>query len=123
MKESDLRRLYVAACTLAFPDVRLFIRNVGTFQLEDGRVFKAGVRGMADVWGLLFRKPRPVHLEIELKSATGKLNDAQLAWRSYCIKNSVPYLLLQAVKSETAPTTLDRWIKETESWLNEHRRA
>jgi hypothetical protein len=115
--ETELRRFYVAKCTAAIPDTRLFIRNVGQFQDERGNVFKAGITGQADVWGWLFRTPHPMPLEIELKNVRTKETDEQRAWKAYCDSNGVPHLKLRAKKNETPRQVVDRWVVLTGDWL------
>lgn len=121
MIETELRREYVAACTAEIRDVRLFIRNIATLEIED-RVIKAGVKGQADAWGWLFRSPYPVPLEIELKNVKTPQSPHQKAWAAYCQAKSVPYLLLRARKGETPPEIIARWVRETNEWLEVLRR-
>lgn len=119
MTETELRRMYVAACTTAFKDVRLFIRNIATIEFED-RVIKAGVKGQADVWGWLFTTSRslfPIPLEIELKNVKTPQNPHQKAWEDYCLTHHVPYLLLRAHKGATSSEVIERWVRVTSAWL------
>jgi hypothetical protein len=114
--ETELRRFYVAECTARFEDARLFIRNVGVIEFE-GRVFRSGITGQADVWGWFFIKPWPKPLEIECKNVRTKETDEQRAWAAYCISKNVPYLKLRARKGETPKQIVDRWSAETGIWL------
>lgn len=114
--EVELRRFYVAACTERFPDVRMFIRNVGTIEFE-GRIFKSGIKGQADAWGWLFRQPYPMPLEIELKNVKTKHTDGQKAWAAYCVSRKIPHLLLRAQKDETPEQVIRRWVRVTDAWI------
>ena len=67
------------------PNVRVWRRNVGAVALDD-RYVRFGEAGQADFWGIVseVRCPhcekvigRGVHLEIECKSATGRLSQYQ----------------------------------------------
>lgn len=109
MSESDLMRAFLAEATERFPKLRLFRRNVVAAQLGD-RFVRAGVRGQADIYGFLNRLQGPaLPLEIEIKSATGRLTKDQETWRSFCERWGVPYLLLIESPTETASQTVDRW--------------
>lgn len=121
--ETELRRFYVAKCTAIILDARLFIRNVGQFQDDLGNVFKAGIKGQADVWGHLYRDPWPMPLEIECKNVRTRVTPEQIAWEAYCTRRKVPYLKLRAKKNETPRQVVDRWIEETGDWLGGLERA
>ena len=121
LTETELRRFYVGACTERFSDVRLFIRNVGVIEV-DGRVFKSGVEGQADVWGYLYRKPYPMPLEIELKNVRTPERNAQKLWEAYCVANRISFLKLRAKKTETPAGVIDRWVNETATWIDTLRR-
>jgi hypothetical protein len=114
--ETELRRFYVAACTKKFLDVRLFIRNVMTMEIEDRHVH-AGIKGQADVWGHLFRDPYPMPLEIELKNVNTRDTDQQKKWRAYCERNRVPYLYMRAQKNDTPVQVIADWVRQTDDWL------
>ena len=88
--ENELRRFYVAKCTVIILNARLFIRNVGQFQDERGNVFKAGIKGQADVWGWIFRTrgPWPIPFEIECKNVRTKETDEQRALVAWCAVRS-----------------------------------
>ena len=105
MIESELRRALVGRCR----DVRLFVRNVGVFRLDGGRVFRAGIKGQADVFGFT-RDGRAI--EIEIKTKRGKLSPEQIAWRDFCLAWNVIYLLLEA-HDDADP--IDRWCAEIRS--------
>ncbi len=116
--ETELRKFYVAKCTALFPEARLFIRNVGAIEVE-GRVFRSGITGQADVWGHLYRDPWPMPLEIELKNVRTRVTPEQIAWEAYCTSRSVPYLKLRAKKNETPRQIIDRWVDLTSVWFSQ----
>lgn len=119
--EVELRRFYVAECTRKILTMRLFIRNVGTIEFE-GRVFKSGITGMADVWGwfspVILQTSFPIPLEIELKNVRTRETKEQRAWAAYCVSRKVPYLKLRARKNETPFEIVNRWVNETSVWLD-----
>jgi len=116
--EVELRRFYVAECTARFINVRLFIRNVGVIEFE-GRVFRSGIAGQADVWGWVYVDPWPIPIEIECKNVRTKETDEQRAWQAYCQSKRVPYLKLRAKKNETPKQIVDRWTEETGRWIGQ----
>jgi hypothetical protein len=119
--ETELRPFYVAWCTELISDARFLIRNVGNVETE-GRHFKAGIKGQADVYGWLFRKPYPLEFEIELKNVKTKQSDQQKAWAAFCMHFGIPYILLRANEGETPFRIVERWAKETSVWIEELRR-
>lgn len=141
MLETELRRRYLAACARAFPDLRLFNRNVGFFKTPGGGGFRAGIKGQADVYGDFKWKcaackhvtfgehstpcsscrgrgfiTRPV--EVELKRFGQSLKPEQEQWRKWCEEWGVPYLLL-VEKSKNAPPSdiIGGWVTETRVFL------
>lgn len=121
LTETELRRYYVAACTEAFTDARFFIRNVGNVETE-GRHFKSGVGGQADVYGWLFRLPYPMEFEVELKNVKTPQKENQKAWAAYCTRNKIPYILLRAGKGQLPVQIIDDWVEDTSVWLNQLRK-
>lgn len=134
MLETELRRRYIAACSRAFPDLRLFNRNVGFFKTPGGGGFRAGIKGQADVYGY-FRTPIRVRglgpepigtaghgptivIEVELKRHGQHLKPEQETWRAWCKEWGVPYLLLEE-KDRLAPPsdTIGGWVDETHNFL------
>lgn len=122
MTETELRRFYVAKCTATILDTRLFIRNVGKFDLGERGWIVSGIAGQADVYGWLYRKPWPVPLEIECKNVRTRETDEQRAWKAYCDMQNVSHLELRAKKNETPRQVIDRWISVTDEWLDSLRR-
>jgi hypothetical protein len=110
--ESDYQRALLERVSLEFRDYRFFRRNTGTIRLED-RVFRAGIPGQCDLYVL---GRGGWHGEVELKRY-GKLSEKQDQWRKWCDGFGVPWLLLEARKSEQPTETVSRWIVEVRSWL------
>lgn len=108
MSEVDLMRALLAAAAVALPNVRLFRRNVGAFQVAGG-VFRSGIKGQADIYGYE-RGGRA--LEIECKAARGKLRPEQEAWRDWCRAWGVRWMLLDARARELPAATVSRWVGE-----------
>jgi len=136
MLETELRRRYIAACSRAFPDLRLFNRNVGFFKTPGGGGFRAGIKGQADVYG--YYRPRQggllvraayggtekrigfitIPLEVELKRYGQHLKPEQEHWRAWCAEWEVPYLLLEEKDKNAPPSdTIGGWVNETRSFL------
>lgn len=112
--ERSLQNLLRVRLTQEIPAVRAFVRSVGVFELEDGRVFKAGLKGQCDLYAVA---RGGLHLEIELKAEKGRLSKEQMAWRDFCREWGVPWLLLQPTRGETVEATLARWIDEVRDLL------
>lgn len=107
--ETELRRIYVAAATHEFPDVRFFIRNVGKLMVGD-RVISAGIKGQADVYGYV-RGGRGI--EIELKNIRTPQTKEQRAWQAFCEEWDIPYLLLRAQSADP----IDDWLTRTYEFM------
>ena len=107
MLESDYLHALLLRAATEFRDVALFRRNVGAVRVE-GRYFRAGIEGQADIYGL-GRGGR--HFEIEVKRFT-KLSPAQLRWRDWCDKRDIPWLLLDVLLGELPAQTIERWVGE-----------
>jgi hypothetical protein len=112
VNETDLLHLFMVAVPAAFPDVRVFRRNIINRTVEErGRVFqlKSGIPGQADAYAIV-KGGR--HVEIETKSARGTMRDAQEAWREWCLSFDVPHLVLRAGRKEGTHETIARWLCE-----------
>lgn len=107
--EIELRRIYVAAATQEFPDVRFFIRNVGKFSVGESHV-RAGIKGQADVY-FYMRGGRGG--EIELKNLHTPQTKEQRAWQAFCEAWGIPYLLLRAQSDDP----IDDWLVRTYEFL------
>jgi hypothetical protein len=79
-------------------------------RLQDpDRTIAVGVRGQSDIYGIA---RGGLHIELELKTADGRLTDHQLAWRTFCSRWGVPHLVLQARSGEEVEETVKRWCGE-----------
>jgi hypothetical protein len=122
MLETELRRRYMAACAPAFPNLRLFVRNVGFFKTQGGGGFRAGIKGQADVTGV-FRDPCavqtrfPIPIEIELKRSGKRLTPEQEHWRDWCKEWGIPYLLLEEKYPADPKLSIKTWVDETRAFL------
>jgi hypothetical protein len=105
--ERALQNMFRMKATESLKDVRLFVRSVGTFELSDGRVFRAGIKGQSDLIGIA---RGGLHIEIELKAEKGRFSPEQVAWRHFCQEWGVPWLLLQPLRGEAVEATMERWV-------------
>lgn len=62
----------------ALPNVRLFRRNTGAAKRRGGGLVRFGLPGMSDITGIL--APSGKVIEIECKTSTGRLTQAQENW-------------------------------------------
>lgn len=115
MSESRLQTELLLRAPKEFLHLRIFRRNVVVARVE-GRTIHAGVKGQADLYGIL-RGGKSI--EIEIKSATGSLSPEQKAWASWCEEWSVPHMVLKARRGEIESDTIDRWIEELRTKLSE----
>jgi hypothetical protein len=114
--ERDLKAAFLLAAPRELPTLRLFNRPVMRVQLHDpDRTIAVGVKGQCDLYGLV---QGGLHIELELKTATGTLSDKQLAWQSFCRSWGVPHLMLKAIAGETVDTTVKRWCGEVGEIIN-----
>lgn len=110
MNETDLLHLFMLRAPLAVADLwRVERRNIINVQSTYGARVRNGIKGQADAFAL-FRGG--CHVEIETKAARGILEDAQRRWRSACLANRVPHLVLRAARQESPEDTVTRWIDE-----------
>lgn len=114
--ERDLQNHFRIWASERIKDVRVFVRSVGVFELEDGRVFRAGLRGQSDLYAIT-KGGR--HIEIEVKSKTGKLTPDQERWRDWCQSFGVPWFLLKPEGDETQGQTLERGIQMLRAAMKE----
>ena len=77
-----------------FEGLRLFRREVGLFMKpRTGRHIKIGLAGQSDLYG--FYKGQ--HIEIEIKTGSGRLSKAQQNWRDLCLTCGVKWCLARSV--------------------------
>lgn len=112
--ETDALHAFIEQVPFALPDVRVFRRTIVNVETKDGWRARSGIPGQADAYALV-RGGR--HVEIETKSATHKLEPAQIAWRAYCASFAIPYMQPRVAKGETMEETVQRWIDELRSVL------
>ena len=106
--ERSLQNLFRMRLTESIPAVRAFVRSVGVFELEDGRVFRAGIKGQCDLYAMA---RGGLHIEMECKAERGRLTPEQKAWRDFCGEWGVPWLLLQPLRGEALEDTMQRWVE------------
>lgn len=115
MNETDLLHAFMRAAHLALPDeVRLFRRNIINVRSIHGTQVRNGIKGQCDAYAVQ-RGGR--HIEIEAKSATGRIEAEQAKWRALCERFAIPYLLLVARSGEDSKVTVDRWVEEFKACL------
>jgi hypothetical protein len=78
MRESDLQQAILREFG-SRPDLRIWRANVIAARTRDGRVVRAGIKGQADISGIMLPTGRRV--EIEVKGAGGTLTREQERWR------------------------------------------
>ena len=109
--ESELQWALLKAAPARIVDIRLFRRNVGTVRVGQ-RVMRFGIAGQCDIQGLW---KRGVALELELKTATGRLSPEQRAWQAFCEAWSIPHMVLRGAVDETTEQTVERWLGEIDA--------
>lgn len=93
--EADILRGVLLAVS-AIPGVVVWRQNSGLYYVPDGRGgfrrVRAAIPGAADITGLA----RGRRLEIECKTATGKLSDDQIAFGRMILDNGGIYLVARS---------------------------
>lgn len=116
--EADLGALFVERVPYVLPHVRVYRRNILDVKAQrpNGSWFRAvaGVPGQGDYYCLA---QGGLHVEIETKAATGRMREAQLAWRAHCLRFEIPHLVLRAARQESPDATVTRWIDELRKCL------
>lgn len=95
MSESDL----VASILLTFgarPNLRIWRANVLVAKDQSGRLVRAGIKGQADISGIL--APAGRRVEIECKSATGRQSPEQKRWQAMIESLGGIYVLARSVE-------------------------
>ena len=113
--EGDYQRALLARVALEFRHVRFFRRNVGLVEMQDGRKFRSGIKGQADLYALA---RGGWHGEVEVKRFT-RLSPEQEHWRDWCREWGVPWACVEARRDEPPTATVDRWVAELAPWLPE----
>lgn len=107
--ESTLQNELLLSAPRELPALRLFRRNILAVRIE-GRAMSAGIKGQSDLYGITQGVSR--HIELELKSLTGRSSPEQKAWAAWCATWGVPHLVLRPLKDETTQMTVARWCDE-----------
>ena len=98
----------------ADPNVKVWRRNVGAVTLDD-RFIKFAEAGQADFWGIIGELRCPhcgdvlatgVHLEIECKSATGRLSRSQSDFLDFIRRRGGVAIVARPVPGKDDPTGL-----------------
>ena len=90
------------------PNIKMFRRNCGGMEKEDGKYVKFGEAGQSDLWGWIVtcycpfcnRRCDGVHFEIELKSAKGILTTRQEKWIDFVMQNNGIAIVLRPIESD-----------------------
>jgi hypothetical protein len=109
MNETQLLHAFIARVPYTLP-VRIFRRNVAHGKLENGGYVRNGIKGQCDTYAVV--KGTAKHIEIEAKSATGRLSQDQKQWQAFCRVWGTPHIVLVAGKDETPEETVERWVLE-----------
>jgi|SRR5579864_1330737 len=108
--ERDLKSALLLAAPRELPNLRLFTRQVMRVRpLDPDRTIPVGIRGQSDLYGIT---RGGLHIELELKTATGRLSPKQLFWQDFCLEWAIPHLVLKARSGEAVPETVKRWCGE-----------
>lgn len=110
--EHDYKQALLARAAVEWPAHRFFSRSVALIAVGD-RKFRTGIPGQADVY-ILGRGGR--HWELEIKRY-GSLSEAQERWRDWCLAWEIPWMCVEASRSEAPAETLVRWVRELDPWL------
>ncbi len=105
MKENEIQARIIAAIG-SRPDVRIWRANTGAAQMANGQFVRFGIPGQADLSGITADGRR---LEIEVKSATGRLRPDQIAFGNMIRKFGGIYIVARSV--EQAVQSLDSFIR------------
>jgi len=78
------------------PWLRIYHRTVGVFRAIDSprRIVKVGEPGQADLWAFV----NGLHIEIEVKSPTGRQSKDQKNWQATVEKHGCVYILARSVQ-------------------------
>lgn len=93
MTEADIQQAILREFG-ALPWIRLWRANVLVARDARGRVVRAGIKGQADLSGIL--APHGQRLEIEVKAAHGRQTKEQQAWEAMIRKHGGLYILARS---------------------------
>ena len=94
----------------SIPNIRLFERHVGQFFTHNNRPIQINRKGMADLYGLVAINGSMHHIEIEIKTGTGRQTKEQKTWQAFIEKFSGLYVVGWTV--EDIEQEVKRYIKE-----------
>jgi hypothetical protein len=94
VKENEIQARIIAAIG-SRPDVRIWRANTGAAQMANGQFVRFGIPGQADLSGITADGRR---LEIEVKSATGRLRPDQIAFGTMIRKFGGIYIVARSVE-------------------------
>ncbi len=114
LNETDLLWAFISQAPKALPSVRIYRRAVVNVQAVQGFRVRAGIPGQADAYALC---RGGLHVELETKAATGRLEQAQKRWRAFCREFRIPHMVLRAAPDEAPEATVERWIDELAATL------
>ena len=95
MKESIIQKLILAEFG-ALPWLRIWRNNSGALKDQRGQLITYGLKGSADILGLL--SPEGRFLAIEVKNERGKQNESQIAFEKMIKSMGGIYILARSVE-------------------------
>lgn len=97
--EAQIQRAILAELG-ALPWLRIWRVNVGAGQIADGRFARFGVKGQADISGIVL--PYGRRLELEVKTHTGRVSEAQRRWGQMIERFGGAYAVVRSVEEAMA---------------------
>lgn len=95
MTEAELMNQILLAFG-ARPDLKIWRSNVLVARDRTGRVVRAGIKGQADISGIL--APQGRRVEIEVKTATGRQRPEQKNWQAMIEAMGGIYVVARSVE-------------------------
>lgn len=117
MTETQLLHAFMAAAPYSIKDVFIERRNIINVETKFGQRVRNGIKGQADAFSL---SPGGLHVELEAKSATGRLAEHQRKWQALCERRNIPHMVLVARHQEPNRETIARWIEELKTCIESH---
>ena len=116
-KHERLREEHHLLFQEAFPDSRIFVRQVGKYYLPSGGMIKVGKDGQGDSWAIIKIKKFLIHVEFEYKIGKDIQSTDQKNWqREVESLNGIYHLVKDEPTASIA--LLKTQIKELEECLN-----
>jgi hypothetical protein len=97
MTETQIMRDILVAVN-QLPDALFWRVNVGVARTPDGRMNRYGIPGQADLAGVV----RGRHVEIEVKTASGRQSRQQIRWQKAVERAGGIYVLARSVDDALA---------------------